>query len=51
MTLGPLLLCPVCAASNRAPLGLLLPLLLVVPYVVSWLVVRAVRNLDAKGQP
>jgi hypothetical protein len=52
MSLAPLLACPVCAASGSAPLGLLLPLLLVVPYVVAWLVLRAVRTLaDKERQP
>jgi hypothetical protein len=48
MSLALLLGCPVCAQSGSAPMGLLLPLLLLVPYVVAWLVLRAVRTLADK---
>jgi len=48
MTLAMVLSCPVCAASGSAHLGALLPLLLLVPYLASWAVVRAVRSLDGK---
>jgi hypothetical protein len=42
------LACPFCAQGGSAPMGILLPLLLFVPYLVAWLVLRAVRTLQTK---